>query len=234
LEDPKAMLSLSNTAIYAFASTFLQVAFAFAAALMLNQKIRLRNFYRTALYIPTIVPVVVSAFIWQRAYHPDFGIINEFLRWVGLQPQAWLFEPRLAKPAFIFMRMWSMGTMMVVFLAGLQNVPESLLEAAAIDGANAWKRFVHVTVPMVTPTIFFNVVVGLINSFQVFAPALIMTKGGPQDATLFMVLYIYRQGFEYLHMGYAATLAWLLFFVIVVFTVLQFQLSERWVYYEEG
>lgn len=234
LEDPKTMLSLSNTAIYAFVSTILQVVFAFVAAFMLNQKIGFRNFYRTALYIPTIVPIVVSAFIWQRAYHPDFGIINEFLRWIGLQPQAWLFEPQLAKPAFIFMRMWSMGTMMVVFLAGLQNVPESLLEAAAIDGANGWKRFVHVTIPMVTPTIFFNLVVGLINSFQVFAPALIMTKGGPQDATLFMVLYIYRQGFEYLHMGYAATLAWLLFFVIVLFTVLQFQLSERWVYYEEG
>ncbi len=234
LEDPKTRLSLGNTAVYAFVSTILQVLFAFAAALMLNQKIRFRNFYRTALYIPTIVPIVVSAFIWQRAYHPDFGIINEFLRWIGLKPQAWLFEPHLAKPAFIFMRMWSMGTMMVVFLAGLQNVPESLLEAAAIDGADAWKRFVHVTIPMVTPTIFFNLVVGLINSFQVFAPALIMTKGGPQDATLFMVLYIYRQGFEYLHMGYAATLAWLLFFVIVLFTVLQFQLSERWVYYEEG
>lgn len=234
LEDPKTMLSLSNTAIYAFVSTILQVVFAFVAAFMLNQKIGFRNFYRTALYIPTIVPIVVSAFIWQRAYHPDFGIINEFLRWIGLQSQAWLFEPQLAKPAFIFMRMWSMGTMMVVFLAGLQNVPESLLEAAAIDGANGWRRFVHVTIPMVTPTIFFNLVVGLINSFQVFAPALIMTKGGPQDATLFMVLYIYRQGFEYLHMGYAATLAWLLFFVIVVFTVLQFRLSERWVYYEEG
>ena len=122
--------------------------------------------------------------------------------------------------------------MMVVFLAGLQNVPDSLKEAAAIDGASVLQRFWNITVPLMTPVIFFNLVVGIINSFQVFAPALIMTKGGPQDATLFMVLYIYRQGFEYLNMGYASTLAWLLFLIIVIFTMIQFRMSQRWVYYE--
>ncbi len=230
--DPKVSASLWATGVYAFVSTIFQVVFAFFLALLLNEKIAFRNFYRTALYLPVIVPIVVSAFIWQRAYHPDFGIINEFLRWFGVAPRAWLFETELALPAFIFMRLWSMGTMMVVFLAGLQNVPEALKEAAAIDGAGVLQRFWNITVPLMTPTIFFNLVVGIINSFQVFAPALIMTKGGPQDATLFLVLYIYRQGFEYLHMGYAAALSWLLFLVIVVFTLIQFRMSDRWVYYE--
>ena len=230
--DPKVSASLWATGVYAIVSTAIQVVFAFFLALLINEKIRFRNFYRTALYLPVIVPIVVSAFIWQRAYHPDFGIINEFLRWFGVAPRAWLFETELALPAFIFMRIWSMGTMMVVFLAGLQNVPDSLKEAAAIDGASVLQRFWNITVPLMTPVIFFNLVVGIINSFQVFAPALIMTKGGPQDATLFMVLYIYRQGFEYLNMGYASTLAWLLFLIIVIFTMIQFRMSQRWVYYE--
>jgi multiple sugar transport system permease protein len=228
--DPKVGQSLWNTAVFAIFGTIIQLLFAFVAALMLNQNIRFRSIYRTALYIPVIVPIVVSAFIWQRAYHPDFGIINHFLGWFGIPPHAWIFDVNTVMGAFIFMRMWAMGTMMVIFLAGLQNVPVSLIEAASIDGANVFHRFRHITLPLMTPIIFFNLVVGLIGSFQVFAQALIMTKGGPEDATLFMVLYIYRQGFEYLNMGYAATLSWLLFLVIVVFTVVQFRLSQRWVY----
>ena len=230
--DPKVGLSLWNTAYFAVISVPLQLALAFACALLLNQPLRGRNFYRTALYLPVVVPIVVSAFIWQRAYHPEFGIINEALGWFGIPPQAWLFEPALAKPALIFMRIWVMGTQMVIFLAGLQHVPATLLEAAALDGAGAWSKFWHVTVPFLTPVIFFNLTVGIIGNFQVFAPALIMTKGGPEDATLFMVLYIYRTAFEYSRLGYAAALSWVLFLVIVVLTILQFRLSGRWVYYE--
>jgi multiple sugar transport system permease protein len=232
LNDEKVGLSLWNTAYFAGVSVPLQLALAFGCAVLLNQPLRGRNFYRTALYLPVIVPIVVSAFIWQRAYHPEFGIINEVLSWLGIPPQAWLFEPLLAKPAFIFMRIWVMGTQMVIFLAGLQNVPAPLLEAASLDGAGAWRRFWNVTVPIMTPVIFFNLIVGIIGNFQVFAPALIMTKGGPQDATLFMVLYIYRNAFEYSRIGYAATLSWVLFLVIVVLTIVQFRLSGRWVYYE--
>jgi multiple sugar transport system permease protein len=205
---------------------------AFLCAVLLNQGIRGRNFYRTALYIPVIVPIVVSAFIWQRAYHPDFGIINEVLGWFGVPPQAWLFEPVLAKPAFIFMRIWVMGTQMVIFLAGLQAVPRSLLEAAELDGAGTWKKFLNVTVPLMTPVIFFNFVVGVIGNFQIFAPALVMTKGGPADATLFTVLYIYRNAFEYSKFGYAAAQSWLLFVIIIALTFIQFRASGRWVYYE--
>ena len=129
LADPKTWQSMWNTIYYAFVSVPLQLALAFGCAVLLNQPLRGRNFYRTALYLPVIVPIVVSAFIWQRAYHPDFGIINEMIGWFGIPPQQWLFEPLLAKPAFIFMRIWVMGTQMVIFLAGLQNVPQSLLEA---------------------------------------------------------------------------------------------------------
>lgn len=232
LADPKTWQSMWNTVYYAFVSVPLQLALAFGCAVLLNQPLRGRNFYRTALYLPVIVPIVVSAFIWQRAYHPDFGIINEMIGWFGIPPQQWLFEPVLAKPAFIFMRIWVMGTQMVIFLAGLQNVPQSLLEAAALDGANAWRKFWNVTVPIMTPVIFFNLIVGIIGNFQVFAPALIMTKGGPQDATLFMVLYIYRNAFEYSKLGYAAALSWLLFLFIIILTIIQFRGSGRWVFYE--
>jgi multiple sugar transport system permease protein len=130
------------------------------------------------------------------------------------------------------MRVWVMGTQMVIFLAGLQNVPVALLEAASLDGAGAWRKFWHVTVPIMTPVIFFNFIVGIIGNFQVFAPALIMTKGGPQDATLFMVLYIYRNAFEYSKIGYAAAVSWVLFVVIILLTILQFRFSSNWVYYE--
>lgn len=232
VNDPKVGLALWNTAYFALVSVPLQLALAFACAVLLNQPLIGRNFYRTALYLPVVVPIVVSAFIWQRAYHPEFGIINEVLSWVGIAPRAWLFEPTLAKPAFIFMRIWVMGAQMVIFLAGLQNVPPALQEAAALDGAGAWRKFWHVTVPIMTPVIFFNLIVGIIGNFQVFAPALIMTKGGPQDATLFMVLYIYRNAFEYSRIGYAATLSWVLFLVIILLTFVQFRLSGRWVYYE--
>jgi multiple sugar transport system permease protein len=230
--DPKTWQSLWNTAYFAFISVPLQLGLAFLCAVLLNQGIRGRNFYRTALYIPVIVPIVVSAFIWQRAYHPDFGIINEVLGWFGVPPQAWLFEPVLAKPAFIFMRIWVMGTQMVIFLAGLQAVPRSLLEAAELDGAGTWKKFLNVTVPLMTPVIFFNFVVGVIGNFQIFAPALVMTKGGPADATLFTVLYIYRNAFEYSKFGYAAAQSWLLFVIIIALTFIQFRASGRWVYYE--
>jgi len=230
--DPKTWQSLWNTAYFAFVSVPLQLALAFLCAVLLNQNVRGRNFYRTALYIPVIVPIVVSAFIWQRAYHPDFGIINEVLGWFGIPPQSWLFVPVLAKPAFIFMRIWVMGTQMVVFLAGLQAVPKALLEAAELDGASAWKKFLNVTVPLMTPVIFFNLVVGIIGNFQIFAPALVMTKGGPEDATLFSVLYIYRNAFEYSKFGYAAALSWMLFVIIIVLTFIQFRVSGRWVYYE--
>jgi multiple sugar transport system permease protein len=189
--------------------------------------------YRAGFYLPIIVPLVASAVVWQRVFHPEFGILNEVLGWFGVEPKAWLFDPDLAKPAFILMSFWMIGRQMVIFIAGLGNIPVSLHEAASIDGANPLTRLFKITIPMMTPLIFYNMVIAVVNSFQIFIPSLIMTDGGPENATLFSVLYIYRQGFSYFNMGYAAALAWELFVIVVGFTIAQFVISQRWVYYEQ-
>lgn len=232
--DPLVGVSLVNTAFYALLGVPLHLVFAFGLALLLNQPLRGRSWYRTIFYLPSITPAVASAVLWARIFHPEFGILNEVLGVIGIPPQKWLFQPELAKPAFILMGFWTVGPPMVIFLAGLQNVPVTLLEAASIDGAGPLQRFWHITLPAVSPVILFNLVVGIIGSFQIFTAALIMTDGGPQNATLFAVLYMYRNAFQYFRMGYAAAYAWLLFTVIVGFTVLQFTLARRWVYYEDA
>jgi multiple sugar transport system permease protein len=231
LNDPLVNTSLTNTAFYTFVGVPLQLTVAFSLALMLNQAIRGRSLYRTIFYMPAITPAVASAVVWVQILNPEFGVLNAILGWFGIGPIKWLFDPTYAKPAMILMSLWFVGPQMVVFLAGLQGVPQTLLEAASIDGANSWRRFWHVTVPIVSPVIFFNLIIGIIGSFQVFTQAFVMTQGGPRDATLFFVLYIYRNAFQYFRMGYAATLAWVLFAIIVVFTAIQFLVARRWVYY---
>ena len=178
------------------------------------------------------MPLVAWSVVWQRVLHPEFGILNEMLGWFGISPKNWLFDPALTKPAFIFMSFWMIGRQMVIFIAGLGNIPESLLEAASIDGAGPFRKLTGVIIPLMTPLIFYNMVVAIINSFQSFIPAQIMTEGGPENATLFAVLNIYRNGFQYFNMGYASALAWEFFVIVVVFTVAQFYVSQRWVYYE--
>jgi multiple sugar transport system permease protein len=232
--DEKVLLSLGNTAYYAFIGVPLQLTVAFLLALLLNAPLRGRSFFRTALYLPAMTPLVAAAVLWARIFNPEFGLLNDFLSNFGVPAQRWLFEPHLAKPAIILMGLWNVGPQMVIFLAGLQSVPPSLLEAASIDGAGVLRRFRYVILPMMSPVILFNLVVGLISSFQIFAAVLIMTDGGPQNATLMAVLYIYRNAFQYFRMGYAATLAWVLFLIIVCFTALQFYLARRWVHYEEA
>ncbi|MFN8439448.1 MAG: sugar ABC transporter permease [Caldilineaceae bacterium] len=233
-QDPKANLSLYNSAYYTLFAVPLQLLISFTLALALTQKIRYRAFYRAGFYLPIIVPIVASSVVWQRVFHPEFGILNELLAWFGVAPRAWLFEPELAKPAFILMSLWMIGRQMVIFIAGLGNIPEALKEAASLDGAGVWSRLRHVTLPLMTPLIFFNLIIAIINSFQSFVNAMVMTQGGPQDATLFAVLNIYRNAFEYFNMGYASALAWELFVLMVGFTFAQFYLANRWVYYETG
>jgi multiple sugar transport system permease protein len=232
-QDPRASLSLYNSAYYTFIAVPIQLVISFALALALTQRIRFRDFYRAGFYMPIIVPLVASAVVWQRVFHPEFGILNEVLGWFGIQSRAWLFQPELAKPAFIFMSFWMIGRQMVIFIAGLGSIPESLNEAASLDGAGPFRRLLHVTIPLMTPLIFYNMVIAIINSFQMFVPAMIMTDGGPENATLFSVLYIYRQGFVNFNMGYASALAWEFFIIIMGFTVAQFYISKRWVYYED-
>lgn len=233
LTHPTALLSLYNSAFYTVFAVPIQLIIAFTLALALTQAIRLRDLYRAGFYLPIIVPLVASAVVWQRVFHPEFGILNEVLGWFGIPPAKWLFQPELAKPAFILMSFWMIGRQMVIFIAGLGNIPQSLLEAASIDGAGPVRRLFSIVIPLMTPLIFYNCVIAIINSFQIFVPALIMTDGGPQNATLFAVLNIYREGFQFFNMGYAAALSWELFVIVIGFTIAQFVASNRWVYYED-
>jgi multiple sugar transport system permease protein len=209
-----------------------QLVISFTLALALTQPIKFRSIYRAGFYLPIIIPIVATAVVWQRVFHPDFGILNEVLGWFGIPPQKWLLDPNLAKPAFIFMSFWMIGRQMVIFIAGLGNIPTQLLEAAEIDGAGRLRTIFNITIPLMTPLIFYNMVIAIINSFQTFVPSLIMTDGGPENETLFVVLNIYRNGFQFFNMGYASALAWELFIIVVGFTIAQFYISNRWVYYE--
>lgn len=231
-EDPNARLALYNTAYYTILAVPLQIVLAFVLALALTRPLLFRNFYRAGFYMPIILPLVASAVVWQRVFHPEYGILNEALGWLGIPAQPWLFTKDQAKLAFIIMSLSMVGRQMVIFIAGLGSIPESLLEAASIDGAGSLRRLFSVVIPLMTPLILYNAVIAVINSFQIFVPALIMTQGGPENSTLFSVLYIYRQGFEYFNMGYAAALAWELFILVIGFTIAQFYISRRWVYYE--
>ena len=232
LSDPLVGKSLIATAYFTFVGVPLQLATAFGLALMLNQGLRGQGFYRTIYYLPAITPAVASAVVWIQILNPEFGVLNAVLGWFGFGPVKWLFDTKAVIPAFILMSLWFVGPQMIIFLAGLQGVPKELIEAAEIDGANTWQRFWRITIPLVSPIIFFNLVVGIIGSFQVFTSSFIMTRGGPQDSTLFMALYIYRNAFEYFRMGYASALAWVLF-VYILFLTLALQGSSRyWVYYE--
>lgn len=232
LNDPLVGKSLVNTAYYTFLGVPLQLLVAFSLAVMLNQQIRGLGIYRTVYYLPSITPAVAFAVVWIQILNPEFGVLNQVLSWFGLGPVNWLFNPAWSKPALIIMILWLTGFQMIIFLAGLQSVPKELQEAAEIDGANTWRRFVNVTIPIISPIILFNMIISIIGSFQVFTAVFIMTDGGPQDSTLFMVLYLYRNAFELFKMGYAASLAWVLFLIIMTFTAIQFFFANRWVYYE--
>lgn len=232
LNDPLVGKSLVNTAYYTFLGVPLQLLVAFSLAVMLNQQIRGLGIYRTVYYLPYITPAVAFAVVWLQILNPEFGVLNQVLSWFGLGPVNWLFNPAWSKPALIIMSLWLTGFQMIIFLAGLQSVPKELQEAAEIDGANTWRRFVTVTIPIISPIILFNMIIGIIGSFQVFTAVFVMTEGGPQDSTLFMVLYLYENAFERFRMGYAASLAWVLFLIIMIFTAIQFFFANRWVYYE--
>ena len=234
LGDPRIATALYNTAYYTFLGVPAQLTVALAMAVLLNQRVRFTNFFRSAFYVPTVAPAVAMIYLWVWMFNYDFGLINGLLRMVGLAPVQWLWDPAIAKPAIILFSLTRTGSEMIIFLAALQGVPDELHESAAIDGATAWNKFRFVTLPMISPLIFLNLVLGIIGSFQVFTVAFIATHGGPVDATLFFVLYLYHHGFENLQMGYASTMAWLLFIVIMVITFIQFRVANRWVYYESA
>ena len=231
-DDKLFWVSLVNTAIYTAMSVAIFLFFSLGGALLLNAKARGVTLFRLVVYLPSQLPLVASAFIFLWIFEPTFGVANYVLQTLGLEPQLWLFDPVLAKPTLAIMGIWGIGTGIIIFLAGLQSVPESLYDAAKVDGAGNLRQFWHVTLPMVSPVILFSLIISIIASFQVFDLAYIMTDGGPGNATLFYVLYVFRNGFEFLKMGYASALAWVLFLIVLVLTFINFKASGRWVHYE--
>lgn len=226
--------SLSATTYYTLGAVPLSLIVAFAVAMLLNQRVRGLPVWRTIFYLPTLVPAIANVVLWIWIFNPDFGLLNSLLRQGGLPAGMWIYDESTAVPSLIVMSTWGFGNTMVIFLAGLQGVPQHLYEAVSVDGGGPWHRFRHVTVPMMTPTIFYNLVVGVIGTFQVFNQAYVMTEGGPNNATLFYVYYLFRKAFRESEMGYACALAWVLFMIIMVVTFLLFRNARRWVYYEMG
>jgi multiple sugar transport system permease protein len=232
VDDPLFYQSLKVTAIYTFFSVPLGITLSFLVALLLNQKVKLLGFFRTMYYMPALVPAVASAMLWIWLLNPEFGLVNALLKQLfGIKGPPWLGNTRWALPSLIIMSLWGVGGPMLIYLAGLQGVPTEMYEAARIDGANAWKCFRYITIPQMTPVIFYNLVSGIIGSFQVFSAGYLMTGGGPGHATLFYVLYLYDNAFRWFKMGYASALAWVLFVIIMVLTVITIRSSSAWVYY---
>ncbi len=232
--DPLFRVTLKNTAYYAVFHVIGINVISLGLAMLLNQKLRFFPLFRTLFYLPTVTSGVATALVFALMFNGNTGIVNGILNIVGIKGPNWLFSTTWTMPALIIISLWEVGTPMIIYLAALQNVPVGLTEAAMIDGASRWQRFRSVVLPLISPAIFFNVVVGVISSFKVFIPAKVITNGGPADHTLFYVLYLYRQAFESLRMGYAAALGWVLFLIIFTFSVAQLIFSRRWVYYETG
>ena len=201
-------------------------------AMLLNRAMRGMTLFRTLCYLPAVMPAVAGFLLWIWVFNPTNGPLNGILRQFGIQGPNWLLDANWSKPSLMIMGLWGVGGSMVIWLAGLQSIPSDLYEAAALDGAGAWHRFRHVTLPMLSPYIFFLAIMGLIDGFKIFDEAFIMTHGGPVNSTLFYVYHLFNNAFRFGHMGYASALAWALFLVIVVFTALQMRLARKWVHYE--
>ena len=230
-DDAKFIRSIINTLYYTAVHVPGIMIMAFFVAILLNQKVKGQPIYRTAFYLPSVTAGVATAYLWILLLQPN-GLVNQFLGIVGIDGPNWLTSSTWAMPALILMSFWGLGTTMIIYLAALQGIPQHLYEAASVDGAGVIRKMWHVTVPMMTPAIFLTAVLQIIGSWQVFTQALIVTNGGPRDSTLFILLHLYRTGFEYFQMGYASAIAWVLFVIILIFTIIQFGIARRWVYYE--
>jgi multiple sugar transport system permease protein len=230
--DPLFWHSLKVTLSYAVVALPLGLVLGLALALLLNAKVPGLTVWRTVYYMPSVVSGVAVSVLWSYVFNPRFGILNWLLSLVGIKGPGWLASTTWALPAMIIMSLWGVGGGMIIYLAGLQGIPTALYEAATIDGANAWQRFWRITLPLITPVIFYNLITGIIGTFQYFTQAYIMTSGGPANATLFYNLYLYRNTFHYGRLGFGSAMAWFLLFVVLLLTLLVFRSSEAWVYYE--
>lgn len=232
LHDEVFWKALVNTGYFASVSLPLGLVVSVGLALLLNSNIKGQALYRTIIYLPSLVPIVASSMLWMWLFNDRLGLLNCLLDKVGIEGPNWLGSYNWAMPSLILMSMWGAGNAVVIYLAGLQDVPRELYEAADIDGANAWQRLWNVTLPMISPVIFFNLVMGIIGSLQTFSTAYIMTGGGPDQATYFYTMYLYDNAFTYLKMGYASAMAWVQLLVVLVLTALAFWSSKKWVHYQ--
>ena len=231
-EDPLFWQSLKVSALYTLGSVPLQMLLGLGLALLLNQRVAGRGFWRTVFYLPSVVSGVAIAMIWSWFYHPDLGLFNNALLSIGIDGPRWLFSEVWALPSLILMNVWSVGPVMLIFLAGLQSIQKEFYEAAQIDGAGRRQQFWRITVPILSPQILFNTVLGIIGSFQVFTTAFVMTEGGPNNATRTLVLHMYSRGFLSARFGYSAALACILFVLLLVFIVFVLRSSRSAVFYE--
>jgi multiple sugar transport system permease protein len=241
--DPLFWKSLSNTAYMVAIGVPLSLFVSFVCALLLNIKVRGQSIYRVVYFLPSIVPTVASTLLWLWILNPNSGLLNTLLGEIGIRGPNWTRDPAWSKPALILLGLWGVGNTIIIYLSGLQDVPVSLIEAAELDGANRWQRLWAITIPLVSPITLFNLIIGVIATFQYFAQAYVLSAGvspvgsglgAPLNSTLFYSVYLYQQGFVYLKMGYASAQAWILFIVIMICTVLLLRSSERWTYYEGG
>jgi multiple sugar transport system permease protein len=223
--------SLKVTFIFAFVSVPLYQAIAILVAMLLNMRTRGMKFFRLIFFMPSVIPAVAVSMMWLMILNPDYGILNRALGFFGIQGPAWLQDPSYALSALVVMGVWGIGNTIIIYLSGLQGVPEELYEAGQLDGAGIVRSFVNITIPMISPTIFFNLIMGIIGGFQYFTQAFVMTKGGPLNSTLFYNLFLYNKAFVNFEMGYASALSWILFAIIMVFTLIVIRSSSAWVYY---
>lgn len=229
--DPLFLKSLQVTLIYTLAYIPLDSILGLLTALLLNRRLRGIGIFRTVYYLPSVLSGVAFVVMWMWMFNPQHGLINSGLKLIGITGPRWLLDPKWAMQAIILMSLWGIGRSMIIYLAGLQDIPGELYEAAQIDGANVLNQFGKITLPLLTPSILFNLIFGIIMTFQTFTNAFVATNGGPLDSTLFYVLYLYRKAFEHLQMGYASALAWILFLIVLICTLAIFLTSGRWVFY---
>lgn len=233
--DPLFYQSLKVTGIYSVLSIPLNLIVGLLVSLLLNLKVRGVGFFRTLFYLPSVISGVAVAMLWMWIFNGEYGLINYFLSWFGIKGPDWLQNPHWIIPVYVIMGLWGVGGNAILFLGGLQNIPQQLYEAAAIDGAGAWRRFWNITLPLITPTLFFLLLMGIIQSFQVFTSAYVINGrggGGPDNAGLFYMLYLFDQAFQEYHMGYASAMAWVGGIIAIVIALLVYLTQKKWVYYE--
>lgn len=233
-EDELFYKSLGVTFYFVVLRVPAVIIVSFVIALLLNLNVKGRSIFRTIIYLPSIVPAVASAMIWMWLLNPDLGLINTVLSWLHLPTGNWLYSEGSVIPSVVITTLWGIGGTVIIFLAGLSGIPKQYYESIDVDGGGWYSKLRHITIPMVTPTIFFNTIMTIIGSFQVFNEAYILTQGGPNNKSLFYVFYLWRTGFRDTEMGYASALAWVLFVIILIFTFFVFKTSKSWVHYEGG